>query len=242
MQPCHHASLCNGCSSLCVPKFEEKTKKLRLLVGSLCSPSLVFNFLKCKRLFLILFKLQFLFLPYQQNQKDKKVDVIEPKKKFENVCQFYKNGHCRFGKDCRKDHPKFCQKFIHNGHQKFGNKGCDGKCEKLHPNACRDSLKKRECSRDKCKFFHIKGTTKTEYKPNSQNSGEQSQLSSNFQSPTATQVPTQSAIPAQSPVFQGGQTEIVMMLRVMMEEMRSWRTNPVSQIQPALRPQSQINQ
>ena len=40
----------------------------------------------------------------------------------------------------------------------------------------------------------------------------------------------------------GGQTEIVMMLRVMMEEMRSWRTNPVSQTQPSLRPQSQITQ
>ena len=94
---------------------------------------------------------------------------VHYKEKFENVCHFYKNGHCRFGVDCRKDHPKFWQKFIYNGLAKQNSKGCDGKCGKLHPNACRDSLKNRECSREKCKFYHLKGTKKTEYKPEQRN-------------------------------------------------------------------------
>ena len=31
--------------------------------------------------------------------------------KFENACYFYKIGKCRYGKECKKEHPKFCQKF-----------------------------------------------------------------------------------------------------------------------------------
>ena len=33
-----------------------------------------------------------------------------PKVKFnkENVCYFYATNHCKFGKDCRKEHPKIC--------------------------------------------------------------------------------------------------------------------------------------
>jgi hypothetical protein len=27
------------------------------------------------------------------------------------ICRFYKQGNCKFGKDCRNDHPKFCKKF-----------------------------------------------------------------------------------------------------------------------------------
>jgi hypothetical protein len=27
------------------------------------------------------------------------------------VCRFYKQGNCKFGKGCRNDHPKFCKKF-----------------------------------------------------------------------------------------------------------------------------------
>ena len=38
--------------------------------------------------------------------KDSKLEKRE-KKSYENVCHFYKNGHCRFEKDCRRDHPKF---------------------------------------------------------------------------------------------------------------------------------------
>ena len=39
--------------------------------------------------------------------------------KFENACYFNKIGKCRFGKECKKDHPKFCQKFVNNGLLKY---------------------------------------------------------------------------------------------------------------------------
>jgi hypothetical protein len=74
------------------------------------------------------------------------------------VCRFYKQGNCKFGKDCRNDHPKFCKKFTKHGILKYSSQGCDGKCGKLHPSACRDSLRTKECLREKCRFYHIKGT------------------------------------------------------------------------------------
>ena len=80
--------------------------------------------------------------------------------KFENVCYFYKIGKCKFGKECKKDHPKFCQKFITHGPQKLNPKGCDCKCHNLHPIACRDSIKNRKCGREKFRFYHLKGTKK----------------------------------------------------------------------------------
>ena len=76
----------------------------------------------------------------------------------ENVCRFYRNGNCKFKKDCRKEHPKFCQRFTKHGLKSHNVSGCDSQCGLLHPNACRDSLRSRECSRDQCNFYHIKGT------------------------------------------------------------------------------------
>lgn len=76
----------------------------------------------------------------------------------ENVCRFYKNGNCKFKKDCRKEHPKFCQRFTKHGLKSHNINGCDSQCGLLHPNACRESLRSRECSRDQCNFYHIKGT------------------------------------------------------------------------------------
>jgi hypothetical protein len=74
------------------------------------------------------------------------------------MCKFYKKGKCRYGKECRNEHPKFCKKFIKHGSLKFSLQGCDGKCEKPHPDACRDSLRTKVCNREKCRFYHIKGT------------------------------------------------------------------------------------
>ena len=39
--------------------------------------------------------------------------------------------------------------------------GCDGKCDDFHPNACRSSLRNKTCSFFECRFFHLKGTKKT---------------------------------------------------------------------------------
>jgi len=52
------------------------------------------------------------------------------------MCKFYEKGKCRYGKECRNEHPKFCKKSIKHGSLKFSPQGCDGKCEKPHPDAC----------------------------------------------------------------------------------------------------------
>ena len=51
--------------------------------------------------------------------------------KFENVCYFYRLGKCRFGKECKKEHPKFCQKYVNFGPIRSNTKGCDNKCNNL---------------------------------------------------------------------------------------------------------------
>ena len=48
----------------------------------------------------------------------------------ENVCHFFAMNKCKFGKDCRKDHPKTCLKFKKFGLAKFNrNNGCSENCE-----------------------------------------------------------------------------------------------------------------
>ena len=41
------------------------------------------------------------------------VKEVLPKVKFnsDNVCHFFATNKCKFGKECRKEHPKICQKF-----------------------------------------------------------------------------------------------------------------------------------
>ena len=91
------------------------------------------------------------------NNPQKLDPKFDPKK---TLCKFYANGSCKYKHECRFDHPKMCNKFIKNGLlKKFNPAGCDAKCNKFHPNACRDSLRSKECARDNCRFFHLKGTT-----------------------------------------------------------------------------------
>ena len=47
-------------------------------------------------------------------------------------------------------------------------RGCEHSCKFYHPNACRDSLKDRKCSRNDCRFFHLYGTKKVEFNGSSQ--------------------------------------------------------------------------
>ena len=85
----------------------------------------------------------------------------DPKKirtDFKDVCKFYKNGKCKFGKDCRQEHPVFCKVFSKHGLLKHNLQGCNSKCGRPHQNACRESLRTKECSRDDCRFYHLKGT------------------------------------------------------------------------------------
>ena len=78
---------------------------------------------------------------------------------------------------------KHGNKFIYNGLLKQNRNGCNGKCGKLHPNACRDSLKTRECGREKCCFYHpVPGTKNPSTKNTFQNQAQnlnQNQIPSN---------------------------------------------------------------
>ena len=80
------------------------------------------------------------------------------------ICKFYKESRCRHGISGKRDgtcpfeHPKACQKFISNGTQ--ASRGCKkgAACTLFHPKMCFSSLKDKTCSREECKFLHIKGT------------------------------------------------------------------------------------
>ena len=81
--------------------------------------------------------------------------------KKKELCRFYARGRCNRARDCRFGHPNVCKKFRLYGSRSTNSKGCDGKCNALHPNACRSSLLNKTCSFSECRFFHLKGTRLT---------------------------------------------------------------------------------
>ena len=101
------------------------------------------------------------------SSKNKKVDI----------CRFYARGHCTRKNECRFQHPTVCKKFRQSGSKCSDPKGCDGKCDAFHPNACRSSLLNRTCSYRECRFYHLKGT-KTVITNQSNNSNAKSGSSS----------------------------------------------------------------
>ena len=54
------------------------------------------------------------------------------------------------------EHPKLCFKYIKHGDRRAGCKE-GSNCNYVHPKLC-NSYKSGVCSREKCHFFHIKGT------------------------------------------------------------------------------------
>ena len=69
---------------------------------------------------------------------------VDPK----DICHFYATNKCKFGKDCRREHPKICIKLKKFGLTKFNNKnGCTEDWENYHPKACFESLKTKTCKR-----------------------------------------------------------------------------------------------
>lgn len=75
------------------------------------------------------------------------------------VCRYFLRQECRHGikgKDCKFDHPALCFKYTRNGTK---NGGCKNKdCKYFHPKLCANSLKERECFKNECRFYHVKGT------------------------------------------------------------------------------------
>ena len=168
----------------------------------------------------------------QNNQENNQESIsggsqprAQVRRDFSNVCRFYKNGKCKFGKECRKEHPEMCKKFRKHGLVKHNPGGCDGKCGKLHPNACRESLRSKECSRAECRFFHIKGTKNTN-----------TQEEKKKESATTRQEKAQPDNQRNEIVFLQAQMEMmdaIKDLRTQMEEMRKWtQPHPVAQLRP----------
>ena len=163
------------------------------------------------------------------SQKNEKIDLSK-------VCRFYRNGDCKFGAKCRQEHPKFCKKFTKHGLQRHNQNGCDSKCGKLHPNACRNSLRTKECDREKCRFFHIRGTKNTftptpvggwgerereRWREESRKNGPE-EIRSNERS-NDTKTKDQVFIESQQAMFQMI-TKISERMDMQMEELKSWKS------------------
>jgi hypothetical protein len=87
-------------------------------------------------------------------------------------CFFHSHGGCRHGimgktpvlgtKECSRVHDPICKKFLNNG---SGYGGCKNgnTCPQIHPRMCRESVKSRQCSKQKeekrCPLgYHMRGT------------------------------------------------------------------------------------
>ena len=87
------------------------------------------------------------------------------------ICSFYRRGACNHGisgKGCSRAHPKMCQKLMTFGDK--GSRGCrkGSNCDKFHPKMCPSSILHRECLTDSCTLYHVKGTRRSNSRPNDQ--------------------------------------------------------------------------
>ena len=82
-------------------------------------------------------------------------------KNSKSICKFYKSGKCKHGvkgTGCLFEHPKKCFKFMAHGDK--NTKGCKegSNCNFYHPPMCRSSMRSGMCTKEQCKFPHIRGT------------------------------------------------------------------------------------
>ena len=100
--------------------------------------------------------------PKESSSSEESSDESEEEnKKVRPICKFFENSRCKHGisgKECKFRHKKVCRRFMNYGkHKQHGcNKGRH--CDYFHPKMCWESLNNQSCSREKCKFNHIKGT------------------------------------------------------------------------------------
>ena len=103
----------------------------------------------------------------KRNEEGGKKEVAISKEK--EICKPFKFGgkcphrmggmkkHKQWDK-CNKSHPKVCNKLLTHGPK--GSKGCNGNdCDKYHPKMCYSSLNTKVCSKEKCTYWHCKGTS-----------------------------------------------------------------------------------
>ena len=82
--------------------------------------------------------------------------------KFGGKCPHGMSGKKQHGKwsECKWSHPKVCNKLLAHGTR--GQQGCDGReCDKFHPRMCYGSMADRRCTKERCTYWHCKGTTFT---------------------------------------------------------------------------------
>ena len=103
----------------------------------------------------------------RKSQEEERRKRTEEKEK--ELCKLFKfGGKCPHGMNglrkhkqfdhCNRSHPKVCNKLLTHGTR--GNNGCDGKdCEKFHPKMCYSSMNSKVCTKEKCTYWHCKGTS-----------------------------------------------------------------------------------
>ena len=99
-----------------------------------------------------------------QNKENEKVKTDDEKIicksfKFGGKCPHGMSGKTKHGKwsECKWLHPKVCNKLLSHGTK--GSQGCNGKdCEKYHPRMCYGSMSEKVCTKEKCTYWHCKGT------------------------------------------------------------------------------------
>lgn len=92
--------------------------------------------------------------PVPSNSESTSGSEQEWQEKSEKVCRFWKRGKCIKKNLC----PGICGQFMHFGLAKFrrDGKGCNTKCNLTHPPVCRDYKMNGSCSRENCKYKHVK--------------------------------------------------------------------------------------
>ena len=103
----------------------------------------------------------------QNKRGDKNEDPM--KKTCEIICNSFKfGGKCLHGmsgqkayglfEKCDRAHPEVCNKLLTHGTR--GSQGCNGQeCNKYHPRMCYSSMVDKVCTRERCTYWHCKGTT-----------------------------------------------------------------------------------
>ena len=107
----------------------------------------------------------------KMEKKKREEEEEERRRKEKRICRaFQYGGTCPHGmsgkkehggrKECGWEHPKVCNRLLAHGDR--GSQGCDGStCPKFHPKMCHTSTTSRRCHRERCTFWHTKGTTFT---------------------------------------------------------------------------------
>ena len=105
-----------------------------------------------------------------EDQNNQNVNTIvnsdsskKPEAATASICRYYIKRECKYGRagnECKFRHPKICPRFSKDGDRKAGCKK-GSSCSDFHPKACWESMERKECSRIKCRYFHLNGTKGT---------------------------------------------------------------------------------